>query len=200
MLDKAESTGREAVEPFVRIAVRRGVSPNTVTVASVAVAFVAALFLYAATPAAYVAATVLVVLNGVFDMVDGELARRTGQATDRGDLLDHAADRYADTAVVVGAAAGVDAWLLGFFAVSGVLFVAEAGTKAQAAGAGRIYGGALTRADISTLVGIGAVASAAGLDANGYPPFVVVLGLFAVGGHVTTVQRLVVARRTVNNS
>lgn len=199
MLDKAESAGREAVEPFVRVAVRRGVSPNAITVASVFVAFAAALFLYAATPVTYAAAVVLVVVNGVFDMIDGELARRTGEATDRGDLLDHAADRYADTAVVAGAAAGVEAWLLGFFAVSGVLFVAQAGTAAQAAGAGRIYGGALTRADISTLVVIGAAASTVGVDASGYSPFVVVLGLFAVGGHVTTVQRLVAARRVVNS-
>lgn len=199
MLDKAESAGREAVEPFVRLAVRRGVSPNAITVASVVVAFAAALFLYVATPAAYVAAIGLVVVNGVFDMIDGELARRTGEATDRGDLLDHSADRYADTAVVAGAAAGVEAWLVGFFAVSGVLFVAHAGTAAQAAGAGRIYGGALTRADISTLVVLGAAAGATGLDASGYPPFVAVLALLAVGGHVTTVQRLIAARRVVNS-
>lgn len=196
MLERAHEAGYAVVDPVVEEAARRGVTPNAVTVLSLFVAVVAGAFLYAATPVTYAAASVLVVFNGFLDILDGELARRTDTATDLGDLLDHAVDRYADAAVVAGAAAGIDAWAVGFFAVSGVLLDAEAGTKAQAVTGGRMYGGWLTRADISALVVIGAFGSSVGLEAMGYEPFFVVLLVFAVGGHATAVQRAFMVART----
>ena len=195
MLERAREAGYAVVDPLVEGATRRGVTPNAVTVVSFFVALLAGASLYVATPVSYAVASLLVVLNGVLDVIDGELARRTGNATERGDLLDHAVDRYADAAVVGGAAAGVGAWFVGFFAVSGVLLDAEAGTKAQAVTGGRMYGGILTRADISALVVVGAVGSSVGLEALGYEAFFFVLLAFAVGGHATAVQRaLTVAR------
>ncbi len=195
MLERAREAGYSVVEPFVEFTARRGVTPNEVTVFSLFIAFVAGTLLYAATPVAYAAAAALVVLNGFLDLLDGELARRTDTATERGDLLDHAVDRYADAVVVAGASAGIGAWAVGFFAVSGVILDADAGTKAQAVTGGRMYGGILTRADISALVVLGALSSAAGLDALGYEPFLLVLVMLAVGGHATAVQRaLTVAR------
>lgn len=195
MLERAREAGYAVVDPLVEGATRRGVTPNAVTVVSFFVALFAGASLYVATPVSYAVASLLVVLNGVLDVIDGELARRTGNATERGDLLDHAVDRYADAAVVAGAAAGVGAWFVGFFAVSGVLLDAEAGTKAQAVTGGRMYGGILTRADISALVVVGAVGSSVGLEALGYEAFFFVLLAFAVGGHATAVQRaLTVAR------
>lgn len=189
MLERARDAGQRVVDPLVEGAARSGVTPNAVTVVSLFVAFVAGVLLYTATPVAYAAASVLVVVNGLLDVLDGELARRTDNVTESGDLLDHAVDRYADAAVVAGAAAGIGVWFVGFFAVSGVLLDAEAGTKAQAVTGGRMYGGLLTRADISALVVIGSLASAAGLDALGYEPFFVVLVAFALGGHATALQR-----------
>jgi archaetidylinositol phosphate synthase len=195
LLERAREAGYAVVDPLVEGATRRGVTPNAVTVVSFFVALLAGASLYVATPVSYAVASLLVVLNGVLDVIDGELARRTGNATERGDLLDHAVDRYADAAVVAGAAAGVGAWFVGFFAVSGVLLDAEAGTKAQAVTGGRMYGGILTRADISALVVVGAVGSSVGLEALGYEAFFFVLLAFAVGGHATAVQRaLTVAR------
>lgn len=195
MLERARDAGYAVVDPVVIAAARRGVTPNAVTVVSLFVALFAGASLYTATPVAYAFAAALVVFNGFLDVLDGELARRTGNATERGDLLDHTVDRYADAAVVAGAAAGLGAWAVGFFAVSGVVLDADAGTKAQAVTGGRMYGGILTRADISALVVVGAVASSVGLEALGYEPFFVVLVAFAVGGHATAVQRAVTVAR-----
>lgn len=195
MLERARDAGYAVVDPVVVAAARRGVTPNAVTVFSFLVALFAGVSLYTATPVAYASAAALVVFNGFLDVLDGELARRTGNATERGDLLDHTVDRYADAAVVAGAAAGLDAWAVGFFAVSGVVLDADAGTKAQAVTGGRMYGGILTRADISALVVVGAVASSVGLEALGYEPFFVVLVAFAVGGHATALQRAVTVAR-----
>ncbi|MDZ7687502.1 MAG: CDP-alcohol phosphatidyltransferase family protein [Halobacteriales archaeon] len=199
MLERARDAGYAVVEPLVEFTARLGVTPNAVTSLSLFVALVAGGLLYTATHIAYAAAATLVVVNGLLDVLDGELARRTDNATERGDLLDHAVDRYADVAVVAGAAAGVGAWTLGFFAVSGVVLDADAGTKAQAVTGGRMYGGLLTRADISALVVIGALGSAVDATALGYEAFVFVLAVFAVGGHLTAVQRAVVVARLYGN-
>lgn len=182
----------------MRTAERAGITPDTVTVVSLFSAFAATVLLYVATPEAYVAAAVLIAVNGVLDIVDGELARRTHTASARGDLLDHTADRYADVAVVLGVTAGTGEWFLGTVAVSGVVFVAHAGTAAQEAGVGRLYGGLLTRADISVLVTVGALLTATGFD-TGIPPFVAVLVALGIGGHVTAIQRTLTALR-INNS
>jgi len=194
LLERARDAGYAVIDPLVEFAARLGVTPNAVTFLSLLVALLAGALLYTATPAAYVVASLLVVVNGLLDVLDGELARRTETTTERGDLLDHAVDRYADAAVVAGAASGIGAWFVGFFAVSGVLLDADAGTKAQEVTGGRMYGGLLTRADISALVVIGALVSSVG-EPLGYEPFFVVLVIFAVGGHLTAVQRAITVAR-----
>jgi archaetidylinositol phosphate synthase len=132
-----------------------------------------------------------VLLNGWLDLVDGALARRQGIASDGGDLLDHVLDRYADVALIAGFTVGIDAYWLGFLAVTGVLMTSYLGTQIQAVGIGREYGGLLGRADRLALMGVvGVVAAAysapivAGLNVVG-----VLLALFAVVGHLTALQR-----------
>lgn len=183
------------VEPLVDLMVRLDVSANQVTAASLVTAALAAALLYLAVPAAYLAAAVVVVVNGVLDVIDGELARVTQTESSRGDFLDHAADRYSDTLILVGAAAGVDAWIPGFFAVSGVLLTAYMGTQAQAVGVGRMYSGLLARADILALVTLASVVSAFGVGVAALHPVELVLILFAVLGHLTALQRLVLTWR-----
>ena len=91
---------------------------------------------------------VAVLLSGFLDAVDGKVARLTGRASRRGDLLDHILDRYSDV-VMIGAVA-VSSWCnpyLGMLAIIGVLLTSYMGTQSQAVGAGRLYAGLLGRAD-----------------------------------------------------
>ncbi|MGC2288951.1 MAG: CDP-alcohol phosphatidyltransferase family protein, partial [Thermoplasmata archaeon] len=46
------------------------------------------------TPYLFLPVAALIFAGGVFDVLDGEVARRTGRASPRGDLLDHVLDRY----------------------------------------------------------------------------------------------------------
>jgi len=199
LLERAEEVGYAAVQPIVRACARAGVSANAVTAFGVLVALATVFFLYMATPLSYAVAVLLILLNGVLDVVDGELARRTDTASARGDLLDHSADRYADAALVGGAAAGVGAFELGLVAVAGVIMVADTGAFPQAIGRERVYGGLLTRADILMLVVVGAVAGATGFEAGGYEPFVAVVALIAAGAHATVVQRALCVRRMTDD-
>lgn len=100
-------------------------------------------------------ASVLVIVSGFFDAVDGRVARLSGKMSRRGDFLDHVLDRYADV-VMIGAVA-VSMWCnpyIGILALLGVLLTSYMGTQAQAVGAGRLYRGLLGRADRVVLMSV----------------------------------------------
>jgi archaetidylinositol phosphate synthase len=140
-----------------------------------------------------------VFLNGWLDVVDGELARHQGVDSDAGDFLDHVLDRYADVAIIVGFAAGVDAYGLGLAAVTGVLLTSYLGTQTQAVGLNRTYGGLLGRADRLALAGLAGGAEWA-LEVSAYGLGVVgwLLVVFAVVGHLTALQRFFGAWRDLS--
>ncbi|MCI4361490.1 MAG: CDP-alcohol phosphatidyltransferase family protein [Thermoplasmata archaeon] len=90
----------------------------------------------------------LILFSGVFDVLDGEVARRTGRASARGDLFDHVADRYADVLIVAGVGlSGYANPVLALLALVSLLLTSYMGTQAQALGLGRQYAGLLSRAD-----------------------------------------------------
>jgi archaetidylinositol phosphate synthase len=100
------------------------------------------------TPYLFLAVAVLVFAGGAFDVLDGEVARRTGRTSIRGDFLDHVLDRYGDVVVVLGiAASGLTILWLALLALVSLLLASYMGTQAQAVGVGRLYRGLLTRAD-----------------------------------------------------
>ena len=99
-------------------------------------------------PLLFLPVALLILASGIFDVLDGEVARATGRASRRGDFLDHVFDRYADVAIVLGiAASGFVNPLLALVALVSLLLTSYMGTQAQAVGQGRLYGGLLTRAD-----------------------------------------------------
>jgi archaetidylinositol phosphate synthase len=114
---------------------------------SLAAAVLAALVRWT-TPFLFLPVSVLIFAGGVFDVIDGEVARRTQRTSARGDFLDHVFDRYADVAVVLGIAiSGYANPLLALLALVSLLLTSYMGTQAQAVGVGRIYAGLLSRAD-----------------------------------------------------
>jgi archaetidylinositol phosphate synthase len=99
-------------------------------------------------PVLFVAAAFLVFGGGVFDALDGHVARRRGLSSPRGDLLDHILDRYAD--VILLLAIAVSTWaqpVLALLALVSLLLVSYMGTQAQAVLGRRLYAGLLGRAD-----------------------------------------------------
>jgi len=175
------------------------VSPDALSWAAlVAAAFAGTFFLFRGGWALGLGA-LFVFLNGLFDALDGKVAKMTGKASRRGDFLDHVLDRYADVLMLGGLAIGpyCPVWL-GLLAVIGVLLTSYMGTQAQAVGAGRDYRGVLGRADRLLILMI-AAALQAGFDPNAIRDLGVeplrysILGwamaLFAVLGNVTAIQR-----------
>lgn len=190
-LDRYRSVADRLLGPWVRAAARLGLSPDQVSVLAFGVAVAAAVAFAVGDSLFYAVGAVCVLLNGWLDLVDGALARHLEVSSDGGDLLDHVLDRYADIAIIAGFTVGIQAYAVGFLAVTGVLMTSYMGTQIQAVGIGREYGGLLGRADRLALMGlvglVAAVHSApivAGLSVVG-----LLLALFAAVGHLTAVQR-----------
>lgn len=96
---------------------RTGVTPNTLTLLSMLPALGSGVL---AAYGAFGWATLFLLLSGVFDMLDGPLARSTGTVSRYGALLDSTVDRLTDAAPLLG--------LTVFFAPSGWLTVVPAFT------------------------------------------------------------------------
>jgi len=96
---------------------RTGVTPNTLTLLSMLPAIGSGVL---AAYGAFGWATLFLLLSGVFDMLDGPLARSTGTVSRYGALLDSTVDRLTDAAPLLG--------LTVFFAPSGWLAVVPAFT------------------------------------------------------------------------
>jgi archaetidylinositol phosphate synthase len=99
-------------------------------------------------PLLFLPVALLIFGSGVFDVLDGAVARATGRTSVRGDFLDHVFDRYADIVIVLGiAVSGYANPILALLALVSLLLASNMGTQAQAVGQGRLYRGLLTRAD-----------------------------------------------------
>ncbi len=89
----------------------RGVTPNTLTVIGLAINVGAALAYYAGL---WFAGGLIILFAGLFDMLDGAVARAGGRASHIGAFIDSVVDRYSDFLVFGG--------ILAHFAVSGDLW------------------------------------------------------------------------------
>jgi archaetidylinositol phosphate synthase len=144
---------RERVRPYVDRLARPFLrwAPSRLTVTALALAVAAAVVAAGVrwtSPLLFLPVAALIVLAGLFDVLDGHVARATGTASPRGDFLDHVLDRYADVALVLGfAVSGFANPILALLALVSLLLTSYMGTQAQALGQGRVYAGLLSRAD-----------------------------------------------------
>jgi archaetidylinositol phosphate synthase len=196
---------RKNVDPILDSIARplKKVNPNILSWLSLLFAFLAGVFFYFSSPQSKLAsfylygAVIFIFLNGLFDAIDGKVAKLTHKISKRGDFLDHALDRYADVFIVGGLA--LSSWCrypsIGLLAVIGVLLTSYMGTQSQAVGCKRDYSGILGRADRLVLLMIAPIIQ---LILLYYSNFELPLGLyllewvliyFAVMGNITSVQR-----------
>ena len=174
----------ESALPFL---FRRAINPNALTVIGTAVsvgagaAFAMGFFGWGA---------IGILVGGVFDLIDGVIARKHGIATAFGAFLDSTLDRLADMAILLGVmvhyAGQGDA---GTVALGGVASMASVMTSYAKARAEQFLpsfsGGFLERGERLTVIGLGAV--------TGY--MVVALWFLAVAGSGTVAYRFAVAHR-----
>ncbi len=185
-------------EPFINMFDGLSISANTVSMMSLAFAALAGIAYYFSSGSSLIlaAALLLVLLNGLFDGLDGALARKNGTTSKYGDFLDHVIDRYADVFMVCGIFLG--GYLrpdLGAFVIVGILLASYLGTQAQAVGIGRVYGGIMGRADRMVIIVLATCVQLvypAEIGAYGiqFPILGWALLVIGVFSHVTAFQRI----------
>lgn len=146
-----------------------------------------------------------VLLSGLADVIDGQVARRRNVVSDAGAFLDSTLDRYSEVAVFAGAAWFYDsraALLLVVLAVSGSLLVSYTRARGESLGVLCKYG-VLQRAERMLLMSLGSILDPTISAAVGRPKgtaLLAVLGLMALGTLGTSVFRTVwITRRLASD-
>jgi len=174
--------------PFIRL------NPNTITAISLLIAILAAISYYYTY---LILAFLFILISALLDAIDGKVARIRKIASKKGDFLDHAVDRYADTVILLGIMFSPYATLwIGVFALVGVYLTSYMGTQAQAIGLGRIYGGILGRADRLVILMILPLVQAFWWGCY-FSITDWVLIIFAILGNITAIQRFYSAWKAI---
>ena len=195
---------RNTVDPVLSKIARafQHLNPDVVSWIALLCAILAGIFFYTSSPTDELKnyflffAIFFVFLNGLFDALDGKIAKLAKKTSLRGDFLDHALDRFADVFIVGGLA--LSPWIrpsIGLIAMIGVLLTSYMGTQAQAVGYKRVYAGLLGRADRLALLIIIPILQHIGLRLLVQLPYdltilEIMMLYFAVMGNITAVQRL----------
>ncbi len=86
-------------DPLVEVVSKSGITPNVLTLINLALNIVAA---YVIATSHFLLGGVLVLVSGLFDLLDGALARFTNQSTKFGAILDSTVDRISEAAILSG--------------------------------------------------------------------------------------------------
>ncbi len=218
----------KVINPFVRLLIKMGLTPNAVTVIGlalnigVAVVFIAGGEEGNRSDLRFVGwAGALILFAGLFDMLDGQVARLGNMKTEYGALFDSVLDRYSELFMFLGICYYLIAHhyflssLLAFIGLIGSMMVSY--TRARAEGLGiESKGGLMQRPERVVLLGLSAVACGIGsaflggnykLFAFGLPfhvfetmsIFTFPIAVLAVLTNVTAISRLLAAKKALEN-
>ena len=166
---------------------RRPMNPNFLTVTGALVSIVAAL---AFARGSFLAAGILVLAGGFFDLIDGVVARHHGVSTRFGAFLDSTLDRFVDMALLLGIAMYfAQTGRPGGVLLAGTALVATVLVSYSKACAERfvpqVSVGVLERGERVGLLAAGAI----------FDLLVPALWIVAIGSTITVIQRFVHAHR-----
>ena len=143
----------------------------------------------------------LILFSGVFDTLDGGVARAKGIITPFGGVLDSVCDRYSDGLIFLGIIAGavngrlvlppimqIEGWLWAGFALIGSFLVSYTRARAESAGCRKLSIGIAERTERMIILILGALSGFLGWA----------LILIAVFSHITIIQRVLLAKSILN--
>ena len=177
--------------PVVRILSKSGITPNTLTFVNLALNIIAA---YVIAMGCFLLGGVLVLVAGLFDLLDGALARFTKQTTRFGAILDSVVDRISEAVILCGLLiwyipqeeAGLEIVLI-FTVLVGSFLISY--IRARAEGLGwQCQVGLFTRAERVIVLAIGLLVN----------QIFIALCVLVVFAFITVVQRLVYLRKQGN--
>jgi len=99
LIDIRRNLAHRITDPIVGILSRSGITPNALTFVNLALNIAAA---YVIATGHFLLGGILVLVAGLFDLLDGALARFIKQTTKFGAILDSVADRISEAAILCG--------------------------------------------------------------------------------------------------
>ena len=99
LIDIKRNLAYRITDPIVGILSKKGIQPNALTLINLALNIIAA---YVIATGHFFLGGVLVLVAGLFDLLDGALARFTKQTTKFGAILDSVVDRISEAAILCG--------------------------------------------------------------------------------------------------
>jgi phosphatidylglycerophosphate synthase len=181
-----------------------GISPNAISLSSIVFAVVAGSFFGATRRIEnevlqrllWIAGAVCVQLRLSANLLDGLVAVEGGKGTPVGQLYNEVPDRFADTAILLGAgyAMGSDP-MLGALASIVAIFTAYSRAIGTSVGAGQIYIGPMAKPHRMALITATAAYYAVtprvwhGNVLNGFSIIELAIGLIIIGGLITAARR-----------
>ncbi|MFE9794302.1 phosphatidylinositol phosphate synthase [Streptomyces goshikiensis] len=204
MLNKyARAFFTRVLTPFAAFLLRRGVSPDAVTLIGTAGVVAGALVFFPR--GEFFWGTITITLFVFSDLVDGNMARQAGLSSRWGAFLDSTLDRVADAAIFGGLALwyagnGNDNVLcaVAIFCLASGQVVSYTKARGESIGLPVAVNGLIERAErlVISLVAAGL----SGLQTFGVPSWIgvllpIALWIVAVGSLVTLIQRVVTVRR-----
>ncbi len=149
---------RDMLSPFEYILIRWHTPPNLLTYAQLGISLFAGL---AYSSGAVFLGGWLVLESGVLDLLDGGVARNTGQASSRGAFIDSVVDRYAEFFTYLGLGVFfIYSWVLWAVVLAFIGSMMVSYTRARAEGLGvECQVGMMQRAERYLLLGGGSLLS-----------------------------------------
>ena len=186
-----KTAGQRIAEPLKTILVKSRLKPNTLTWLALVISIIAA---WTIAINHLIIGGFLVLLSGLFDILDGALARSTNQATHFGAVLDSTFDRVSDAIVLLGllvlyiSSEGFIEIVLIFLALVGALLTSYVRARAEGLGINCSVG-LFTRTERVIILALG-------LLLNPLCKFSILIALVVliVLGFITVGQRLLYVR------
>jgi len=107
--NKIKSNAYKALNPIISLLIKTGITPNGITIIGFVITIVSAVVLIVGAEIGIRGDTkyitwfgIILLLAGVFDMLDGQLARKTNKITNFGALFDSVIDRYSEMIMFFG--------------------------------------------------------------------------------------------------
>ena len=166
---------------------RLGFTPNHVSIIGLIIALLAAItyWQWKLNPLLLILAPILMLVSGLFDALDGAIARIYGETSTFGGFFDSLLDRYADSVILCGIIlGGLTDIKWGLAALMGSILVSYARARAEAAGVKMESVGLAERAERIVILALTSFISYFWLDALNWG-----ILLLAVLTHITVIQR-----------
>lgn len=196
MLTKLKQRAQSWLTSEAAMLNKLGLTPNHVSILGLIFALLSAItyWQWKIHPFLLILAPLLMLVSGLFDALDGTIARIYGEATKFGGFFDSLLDRYADAVIICGIIlGGLTETTWGLAALMGSMLVSYARARAEAAGVKMESVGLAERAERIVILSIASFLSYVWLDALNWG-----ILLLAILTNLTVVQRAIYFRKTAH--